>query len=535
MTVTDQIELTATEDNVNVGVPTNQTPSQYKNTNLSDLHYIKVADAIETFNYLPQILYIRGKVDTSDKTTQFYRTALTHNVGSQKFVNVQEPFTGFSMTAEQIEQSDLKGIIEPGKIYLLNGQNRFYNIAEMFTNSAYGKVTFNEIPVRYLSGVLNRSFIDRFQVNANDSTLKHPTMVFMHSVYSAYSNYIQQKTISDLAELEADIDVLPDKAIKAIEMAANKYAQDAFNVSAQYMSIVKILNSEATPDVLWDLMNNGWVNYEAAKLLVQACKALKLNVEATLSDLIQEFDINQYVTTNESDDKALITAPQVKKWRASHEASIKKAEKEKAEKAIAEKEKNLTLDSETPHNFDGETDDDITDDDIQSGVVIPQIDPITLKSDIHRAMGNLRTIAQRPNVDPMQNFNLFDVSNLLAKASAKQIDKAPQGKAKAIFNATFALAEILLDDYQLESMLPADLKTLSVNFHSMNEKLQLVLIEDDELSHRLDEIVNDDEAEEEAKEEAEEIVILAFQDPEEYLEEVPEDITEGEEEESDEM
>ena len=123
--------MDVTEESVNIGVPTNQSPSQYKTTNLSALSYIKVSDAIELFNYLPTVLYIRGKVDTSDKTTQFYRTALMHNVGSQKFVNVQESFTAFVMTAEEIEQSDLKGIIEPDKTYLLNGQNRFYNISEM--------------------------------------------------------------------------------------------------------------------------------------------------------------------------------------------------------------------------------------------------------------------------------------------------------------------------------------------------------------------------------------------------------------------
>jgi len=524
MTVTDQIELIATEesDQVNSGVPTNQSPAQYKSTNLSQLEYIKVSDAIELFNYLPTILYIRGKVDTSDKTTSFYRLALTHNAGSQKFVNVQEPFTAFKMSAEEIDQSDLKGIIEPGKTYLLNGQNRFYNIAEMYTNSAYGKVNFNDIPVRYLNGILNRSFLDRFQINANDTTIKHKTMDFMRSVYNAYSNYIERKTIAELADIEADISVLPDKSVKAIETAANKYAQDAFNVSAQYMSSVKLLNSEATPEILWDLMNNGWVNYEAAKLLVQACKALKLNVESTLSDLIQEFDINQYITTTNEDDKALITAPQVKKWRLAHEAAIKKAEKEeKAQTSDDETDDSETDDSETD---DSETDDETDDNDTtvgsapssQSGVVVPPIDTIPLKHVINRAMGNLRTIAQYPTIDPVQNHNLTLFNTALTKIAAKQIDNVSPEKAKIAFDSIYALVDLLLDDNCLSKMLPTDLQNLSVTFQTMNEKAQHVLIED--------EITEEVAEEDETPVEIIETTLLAFQNFETDEDEDDEDV-----------
>ena len=535
MTATNKVEATEESDQVNAGVPTNQSPAQYKN-NLSELEYIKVSDAIELFNYLPTVLYIRGKVDTSDKTTSFYRLALTHNAGSQKFVNVQEPFTAFKMSAEEIDQSDLKGIIEPGKTYLLNGQNRFYNIAEMYTNSAYGKVNFNDIPVRYLNGILNRSFLDRFQVNANDTTLKHPTMMFMASVFSAYSNYIERKTIAELADIEADISVLPDKSIKAIETAANKYAQDAFNVSAQYMSSVKLLNSEATPEILWDLMNNGWVNYEAAKLLVQACKALKLNVEATLSDLIQEFDINQYVTTTNEDDKALITAPQVKKWRAAHEAAIKKAEKEEKAQTSDDETDDETDDSET----DDETDDSETDDTTvgsapssQSGVVVPPIDTIPLKHVIHRAMGNLRTISRYSTVDPVQNHNLTLFNTALTKIAAKQIDNVSPEKAKIAFDSIYALVDLLLDDNCLSGMLPTDLQHLSVTFQSMNEKAQHVLIDDEVTEEDMNGVREDyevpDDITEEAPVEIIETTLLAFQNFE--TDDYEEDEEEDEEEE----
>lgn len=477
--------IDVTGESVNIGVPTNQSVSQYNIENLSELSYITVSDAIATFEYLPKALYIRGQVDTSDKTTQFYRSALMYTIGNHKIVNVQEPFTAFTMSVEEIAQSDLQGIIEPGKIYLLNGQNRFYNIAEMFTNAAYAKVTFQPIPVRYLSGILNQSFLERYQVNANDTTLKHKTMDFMRSVHRAYSNYIARKTIADLADMEADINVLPDKSIRAIESAANRYAQESFGVSAQYMSIVKLLNTEKTPDVLWTLMDQGWIKYEAAKLLVQACTANKLDVEQTLSDLIQEFDINQFLTTTNEDDKALITAPAIKKWRAAHEAAIKKAEKLRIATDDSETD-DATADSETA---DSETDDETADSETatipgsasnsQSGAVVPPIDTIPLKIAIHRAMGNLETISRYTAIDPVQNHNLFAVGAALVKIAAKQIEKAPQKKAKEVFDATYALANVLLDDDQLGSMLPLDLQNLSVTFQTLNEKAQHVLIEDD--------------------------------------------------------
>ena len=232
------------------------------------------------------------------------------------------------------------------------------------------------------------------------------------------------------------------------------------------------------------------------------------------------------MTTTNEDDKALITAPQVKKWRAAHEAAIKKAEKEeKAQTSDSETDDSETDDSETD---DSETDDSETDDNdttvgsapsSQSGVVVPPIDTIPLKHVINRAMGNLRTIAQYPTIDPVQNHNLTLFNTALTKIAAKQIDNVSPEKAKIAFDAVYALTAILLDDNCLAKMLPTDLQNLSVTFQSLNEKAQHVLIEDEITKEVTEEDMNGvredyevpDDITEEAPDEIIETTLLAFQ------------------------
>ncbi len=237
----------------------------------SEIELIEPKVLVSDFRYLPAPIYVRGSIDTSDETYEYYRSVLSSlpldGKGDVVF-RITDPLTYVVLTEDQISENDEFAEFEPNTKYLVNGNNRVATLDRTMSAETAVKYQFSKAPVQQVTGKITPELLRKLQINSNDTTRSHNTLQ-------------KQRMIADQYQKCLDVGYKKSKAVA--------YTCAMFNglSESEVSNAITLIGSEHAND-LSEMIDRNILASTTAVRLVQFCEKLNLQPMVAVEMILKE-------------------------------------------------------------------------------------------------------------------------------------------------------------------------------------------------------------------------------------------------------
>ncbi|MGL5075409.1 MAG: hypothetical protein ACRDBG_06140 [Waterburya sp.] len=268
------------------------------------IEYIEDPKTLKDFVTPPAVVYIRGEVDKSKEATEEYKAELTSGVDSEgkTIIQIVNPLLWFSLSVDELAQTDLVGILLPDTKYLVNGNNRVNAVGSFTRERDQNQFRYMPTPTQRLTGAITLDGLLSLQHKLNDTTKKHDSFSMCKAIKEAHGRFVT----SGMVDAEA-----------------TKRCCAVFNVDQSYVGqALKLDESNEAFKPLWELKDSNII--QSADVMTGIRQAIEA-YEPNLDPVFVASSLLKFAIERRKGNKPLqITKTLLQQWRKDYDAELVK-------------------------------------------------------------------------------------------------------------------------------------------------------------------------------------------------------------------